>query len=75
MNKSKTQSPLIIVDPVQPDRNASAAVSREKFGVFKHKAKKFLERPGEKFFEIKKLSIKELKNKGKKDWLIIAKIK
>ncbi|MBW2990368.1 nucleotidyltransferase domain-containing protein [Candidatus Woesearchaeota archaeon] len=62
LNKSKTQSPLIIVDPVQPDRNAAAAVSKEKFEVFKQKAREFLDKPGAKFFEIKKLKIKDIKN-------------
>lgn len=75
LNKSKTQSPLIIVDPIQPDRNAAAAISREKFELFKQKAKEFLEKPDEKYFEIKSLNIKELKAKAKKNWLIIAKAK
>ncbi|KYK26255.1 hypothetical protein AYK26_05605 [Euryarchaeota archaeon SM23-78] len=75
LNKSKIQSPLIIVDPVQPDRNAAAAVSKEKFEVFKEKAKQLLNKPSEKFFEIKKLSINELKDKAKNNWLIIAKAK
>ncbi len=75
LNKAKTQSPLIIVDPVQPDRNAAAAISRETFEVFKQKAKEFLGKPSDQYFEIKKLCIKELKSKAKKDWLIAIKVK
>ena len=62
LNKSKTQSPLIIVDPVQPDRNAAAAVSREKFEIFKKKAREFISKPEVEFFQVKKIDIKELKN-------------
>ncbi len=73
LNKSKTQSPLIIVDPIQPDRNAAAAISREKFGLLKKRAKSFLEKPSPDFFKVKKLSIKELRRKSGDNWLIIAK--
>jgi len=31
LNVSKTQGPLILVDPIQPERNAAAAVGMEKF--------------------------------------------
>ncbi len=75
LNKSKTQSPLIIVDPIQPDRNAAAAVSREKFELFKDKAKEFLEKPSEECFAIKKLRVKELKAKAKKECLVVLKAK
>ncbi|MBU1321487.1 MAG: CCA tRNA nucleotidyltransferase [Nanoarchaeota archaeon] len=75
LNKSKTESPLIIVDPIQPDRNAAAAVSREKFELFKQKARAFLHKPSEKFFEIKKLNAGELKKKAGKNWLVLLKVK
>jgi len=75
LNKSKTQSPLIIVDPMQQDRNAAAAVSREKFEIMKKKAKDFLQNPSEDFFVIKKLNLKEVKSRAKDECLIILKVK
>jgi len=64
---------IIIVDPVQPDRNAASALSKEKFEVFKEKAKEFLENPDEDFFIIKKLDKSFIKKKGKKNKVFILK--
>ena len=75
LNKSKTQSPLIIVDPIQPDRNAAAAISREKFEVFKQKAREFLDNPSDKFFVVKKLAVSEIKSRAKKNWLVVLRVK
>ncbi len=75
LNKSKTQSPIIIVDPVQPDRNAAAAVSQEKFDILKRRAREFLHKPSQEFFEIKKIKMAELKAKAGKEWLVILKVK
>ncbi|MFH1506375.1 MAG: CCA tRNA nucleotidyltransferase [archaeon] len=63
LNKAKTHSPLIIVDPIQPDRNAAAALSRERFELFKEAAKKFLHKPSNDFFNIKKLDVNKIKTK------------
>ncbi len=60
INKSKI-SPLIVVDPVDPTRNAAAALSLEKFNKFKQLASKFLDSPSIKFFEKKYISIDEIK--------------
>jgi len=61
LNEAKTQSPLIIIDPVQPDRNAAAALSREAFETLKERAAAFLKKPSKAFFDIKvnKLAIKK----------------
>ncbi len=76
LNVSKTQSPLIIVDPIQPERNAAAALGYEQFNVFVKKAKEFLKKPSEKFFEKKVLTKVNFKDaiiinvvplKGKRD--------
>lgn len=77
LNRSKTESPLVIVDPVQPDRNAAAAVSKEKFEVFKSKAREFLHSPGDDFFVIKRIDTRAVKARAKtgKDWLLMLKIK
>jgi len=64
LNKSKTQSSLIVVDPVQPGRNASAALMDEKFSIFAESARKFLKNPSKDFFIEKKADIKLLEKKG-----------
>lgn len=53
LNKSKRQSPLILVDPIQPDRNAAAALSKEKYDLFRKKADEFLANPDESCFIVK----------------------
>jgi tRNA nucleotidyltransferase (CCA-adding enzyme) len=45
LNESKIQGPLVVIDPVQPDRNAAAALTRENLDKFIAHAKKFLEKP------------------------------
>lgn len=63
LNESKI-SPLIIVDPIQPNRNSSAALCEEKLIQFITACKKFIEQPSPEFFEIKKITFnKLLKNK------------
>lgn len=77
MNKSKLNSPLIIIDPVQKDRNAAAALSFEKFDIIRKKAKEFLTAPSISFFRKKETSISELREKysGKTVISITAKAK
>jgi len=76
LNSSKTQSPLIVVDPIQPERNAAAALGEGPFNLFVKRAKEFLKKPSEKFFEKKALGKKDFKDaliinviplKGKRD--------
>ena len=55
INTSKLESPLIIIDPVQKDRNASAALSMEKFEKFKNSCREFLKNPSKDFFVKKDL--------------------
>jgi len=64
LNKSKIQSPLIVIDPVQPERNAAAALSDEMFFKFIEKAKAFLKKPSEKFFSREEFSVKKIKKKN-----------
>jgi len=71
LNKAKVASPLIIVDPIQPDRNAAAALSKEAFEEFKSKAKEFLENPSERFFEIRKMNLTKVKKNAGKEWLLV----
>jgi tRNA nucleotidyltransferase (CCA-adding enzyme) len=74
LNSAKTESPLIIVDPIQPDRNAAAALSEETFSIFKQKAKEFLENPSEEFFTIKKLNVEDVKKRVGLNWIIVLDI-
>jgi tRNA nucleotidyltransferase (CCA-adding enzyme) len=50
IDESKRLGPLLLVDPVQPERNAAAALSREKFELFKEQARAFLAKPALKYF-------------------------
>jgi tRNA nucleotidyltransferase (CCA-adding enzyme) len=60
LNKAKLQSPLIVVDPVQPERNAAAAVSFEKYEKCIAICKLFLEDPSLQFFQKKPFSLTKL---------------
>lgn len=71
MNPSKTQSPLILLDHVQPDRNAAAALSEEKYSLFIKSCKDFLRKPSREFFTKKKINLNDLRKKGK---LILLKV-
>ncbi len=73
LNKSKLVSPLIVIDPVQKDRNASAALDNEKFEILKRRAKEFLKKPSKGFFEVKQLSEGDIREKFEKGSMIILK--
>ncbi|MBI5872320.1 CCA tRNA nucleotidyltransferase [archaeon] len=66
MNMSKQQSPLILIDPVQEDRNAAAAVGQECYKIFIRLAKQFLKKPAVKFFIKKQFDADKLIAKFKK---------
>ena len=71
VNVSKLVSPLVVIDPVQKDRNAAAALSIEKFEAFKKAAKEFLKHPLKDFFVKKSLKALFLELKGKYKKLIV----
>jgi len=73
INKSKLVSPLIVIDPVQKDRNAAAALDHEKFDIVKHRAKEFLKKPSKKFFEITILTEQDIRKKFQKNKLMMLK--
>lgn len=50
LNQSKLHSPLIVIDPVDKNRNAAAALSLEKMELFRTKAKEYLQKPREELF-------------------------
>lgn len=70
INKSKLQSPLIVIDPVQKDRNAAAALCLGKFNLFKKRAEEFLKKPSGEFFVKREITLEEIKGRAKKNWLI-----
>lgn len=66
MNSSKLESPIILVDPTYPQRNALAALSEESFERFKKACKKFLKNPSIKSFEKQKVDLEKIKDSAKK---------
>ena len=63
INTSKLQSPLIVIDPVDKGRNAAAALSMEKYLLFKEMAKKYLQKPAQEYFEKEKITVDSLQKK------------
>jgi tRNA nucleotidyltransferase (CCA-adding enzyme) len=61
---SKKISPLIIIDPVQPERNTAAALSKEQYQNIIGSCKEFLKKPSESHFEIKPVNVNKMQKKG-----------
>ncbi len=61
LNKSKQQSPIIIVDPVDKSRNVVAALSQDKLGMLKKSARKFLKNSDVNLFIKTELNVDSLK--------------
>ena len=59
IDRSK-HSPLLIVDPVDPKRNAAAALSQEKFEHFIERSKEFIKDPDPSYFLLAKFNEKDL---------------
>ncbi len=66
LNQSKLQSPLIVIDPVDKSRNAAAALGKEKFSLFKARAKAYLKKPSSDFFIVKQLNFDSLSAETKR---------
>ncbi len=64
LNKSKIEGPLVLIDPVQPERNSAAALTVENLEKFVAAAKKFLKKPGKESFAEKLVDFDALKKKG-----------
>ncbi len=56
-------APLLIVDPVQPERNAAAALSQEQFDRFVARCKSFMRSPSESFFIIESFDEKRVRER------------
>jgi tRNA nucleotidyltransferase (CCA-adding enzyme) len=70
LNESK-RSPLIIIDPVDPSRNAAAALTGEKFLLCKELAKRFLAKPSRTFFQRQEVTKALLKRRAGKNRLVV----
>lgn len=64
MNKSRLESPVILIDPTYRERNAVSALSHETFEQFKRSAHRFLEKPSSEFFIEKKMDITSLRKRA-----------
>jgi tRNA nucleotidyltransferase (CCA-adding enzyme) len=64
LNQSKIQGPLIIIDPVQKDRNAAAALMQEKYDALIAAAQKFLKKPAREFFVETDVDLGKLAKQG-----------
>lgn len=67
LNASKIKGKLIVIDPVQPERNSAAALSDENFEKFVKHCKSFNKKPLKKYFEQKTVEQKilEIKKRNK----------
>ena len=72
LNKSKLNSPLIIIDPVQKDRNAVAALDNKAFYKFKARAKEFLKKPSAEYFKRTYMTPEQIREKYKGKVTIIT---
>jgi tRNA nucleotidyltransferase (CCA-adding enzyme) len=72
LNKSKTVSPLIVVDPVDKERNAAASLTLEKFEYFKKVCADYIKKPSVEFFEEKEITEEDIKKKAGKNKLVLA---
>ncbi len=71
LNKSKTQCPLIVIDPVQRSRNATVVFNKKNYEKFKKIAQAFLDKPSIEFFIRKKTKIADLKKVAKGNQLFL----
>ncbi len=74
MNESKLVSPIILVDPIQPERNAAAALSDEKFKDLKKLCQRFLADPRPSFFVEKKVTAIQIKGWKSKNRLLLFEV-
>ncbi len=70
ISSAKQKSPIILIDPIDNSRNATAALSKEKYELLKLKAQEFLDNPSKDFFKIEKMNLKKVKQKHIKDWCL-----
>lgn len=65
LNESKTNSPVILIDPTWKERNALAGLSGESFERFQDVCRRLIKNPSERFFEIKEIDKEKLRKEAK----------
>jgi tRNA nucleotidyltransferase (CCA-adding enzyme) len=73
LDDAKTVGPLVVVDPVDKDRNAAAALGLEKFELLQSKIELFLKKPHKKFFDEIEITVEDIKKMGKRNRVLIWK--
>ena len=71
LDNAKLESPLLVIDPVDKERNAAAAVSKEKYEFLKEITTKFLKKPTLKSFEENLITASDIEKKVKKNKLFL----
>jgi tRNA nucleotidyltransferase (CCA-adding enzyme) len=66
LNVRKSITPLVIVDPVLPTRNASAGLTKNSFDRFILEARSFLRKPALSYFTVKERTVNDLVELAKK---------
>ncbi|OYT37561.1 hypothetical protein B6U82_01490 [Candidatus Pacearchaeota archaeon ex4484_31] len=66
INEAKLQAPIVLIDPVQPNRNVCAALSHEVYARFIKACKAFLSNPSINFFFKQEVNIEKLKEKARR---------
>lgn len=75
LNDAKIYAPLVIVDPIQQDRNSAAALTEEAFKKFKKLSQEYLRTTEqEKFFTITHLSPEAFKKQHEKEKVLAVTI-
>ncbi len=72
LNASKLQSPLIVVDPIQKERNAAAALDYAKWERFRIAARQFLKKPSIDFFIKKDLTLEDIKTRAGTNRMVLV---
>ena len=73
LDDAKIAGPLVVVDPVDKDRNAAAALGLDKFELLQSKTELFLKKPHKKFFDEIEVTIEDIKKMGKRNRVLIWK--
>ena len=71
LDNAKLESPLLVIDPIDKERNAAAAVSKEKYEFLKGIVITFLKKPTLKHFEEKIITEFDIKKQVKKNKLFL----
>ncbi|MFC1741422.1 nucleotidyltransferase domain-containing protein [Nanoarchaeota archaeon] len=74
LNQSKIDSPIIVIDPVLPERNAAAALSYEKIERFKKAAAFFIKKPSADAFVVREKTLSDLQKDAGKNKLIVFEV-